>query len=205
MPLDALLPLLAVLTVGLLTPGPDFVLVLKNGLRSPREGRATVLGITLGLACQMAVLVAGFAALGGDARVVAVVRYAGAAVLLWLGFKLVLAKPSEPTDDTAPAGNPLGTPRAAFTEGLVCNLTNPKAFVFFASLFARFQSGEDSLRSSLVLALAIVLHGFVCWSLLTRLLQIPPLRSRMERWQAPLLRAFGVMLLLLGASAALGK
>jgi threonine/homoserine/homoserine lactone efflux protein len=193
--------LLLVLTVGLLTPGPDFVLVLRGGLEGVRRGQMTVLGIAAGLATQMLVLVLGFGALGMHPEVLEAVRYAGAAVLLWLGLKLVFRRRQNPEAVTQAS---LESGKTAFLEGLLCNLTNPKAFLFFASLFARTQDADSGTSDRARLAIVIVLHGLVCWSLVNALLQIPRLRALLVRVQEPLLTLFGVMLSLFAILVVLG-
>jgi threonine efflux protein len=193
--------LLLVLTVGLLTPGPDFILVLRGGLEGMRRGQMTVFGIVAGLAVQMLVLVLGFGALGLHPEVIEAVRYVGAAVLLWLGLRLVFRPRKAASNDPAATAASGGT---AFLEGFLCNLSNPKAFLFFGSLFARTMEAGSGSTQRIQLGLVIVAHGLVCWSLLNALLQVPRLRTQLVRVQESLLTLFGVILSVFAVLVILG-
>ena len=72
--------LFGVLTLGLLSPGPDFLLILRNSLGpTAARGFGTVAGIGLGLAVQMLAISLGFASLPPQAM--RLVQLAGAAYL----------------------------------------------------------------------------------------------------------------------------
>ena len=192
--------LLGVLTLGLLSPGPDFLLVVTNSLGgSRRRAFGTVAGIAAGLAAQMLVLSLGFAA--APPAALRAVQLGGAGFLAWLGGRALLASPGPPAA-LSPA-TPLGA-RSGFTDGLLCNLTNPKAFLFFVGLFAQAVRADSPLGWRVVVPVIVVLHGAVMWTLLVIALQSPPVISRLVRAQRWLPRAFGAALLALAAWVAWG-
>ena len=160
----------AALTV---TPGVDTALVLRAALTRLRaEALATGAGIVAGLFVWGAA-----AAVGASALVAAsdaaydVLRYAGAAYLLWVGGRLLvraLRAVDAPDAGAAPAHSSASSPaltsasssalRAART-GLVTNLLNPKVGVFYLALLPQFvPAGSDPLLVGLLLA---AVHGLL--------------------------------------------
>ena len=108
--------LLVVLTLGLLSPGPDFMLIVKNSVGTPRSfALGTVAGIAAGLAVQVLVISFGFVA--APPPVLRAVQIAGAGFLAYLGLRALFAAPG-------PAGAPAAALRAGarsgFLQGLLC-------------------------------------------------------------------------------------
>lgn len=193
-----ILVLVGVLTLGLLSPGPDFLLVVKNSLAGWRAGAASAAGIALGLVGHMALVLGGFAALDAAGRdeALLVLRWAGAAVLVVLGVRawrgaarLAEAAPDRPSSLHGP-----------FLEGLLCNLTNAKALVFFVALFGRLLPPDPAPALAATYGAVVVLHAWFCWSAIAAAVQWPPVLAALRRHQTLLLRGFGVVLVLLGAS-----
>ncbi len=146
----------AALTV---TPGLDTALVLRAALtRSRREALATGAGIVAGLLVWGAAAAVGVSALiAASATAYDVLRYAGAAYLLWVGGRLLLRGArggARPDDALAPAS---GSVWQAARTGLVTNLLNPKIGVFYVAVVPPFvPAGSDPLLVGLLLA---AVHG----------------------------------------------
>ncbi len=184
--------LLVVLTLGLLSPGPDFLLVVKNSVGTARAyALGTVAGIATGLAVQMVVISLGFVA--APPFVLLGVRMAGAVFLAYLGLRALLAGPAPGGAQAAARLRPGA--RTGYAEGLVCNLTNPKAFLFFVSLFAGALRPDSETAWRVVLPAAVVIHGATAWSLVVAAVRSPPVARRLDRAQHWLPRAFGAVLL----------
>jgi threonine/homoserine/homoserine lactone efflux protein len=142
----------AALTV---TPGLDTALVLRAALtRSRREAAATAAGIVAGLFVWGAAAAAGVSALLTASELAyEVLRWAGAAYLVWFGVRLIVRAvrgSGEPLDAGGAAGSSAW--RAART-GLATNLLNPKVGVFYVALLPQFlPAGSDPLLAGLLLA-----------------------------------------------------
>jgi threonine/homoserine/homoserine lactone efflux protein len=189
--------LLVVLTLGLLSPGPDFWLIVKNSMGTPRSyALGTVAGIATGLAVQMLVISFGFGA--APPAVLRGVQLAGVAFLAFVGLRALLAAPAGGTG--APAAALRAGVRSGYFQGLLCNLTNPKAFLFFVSLFAQTLRPDTGRLWRVVLPVAVVIHGATAWSLVVAALQSPPVARRLERAQRWLPRAFGAALIVLAGA-----
>jgi threonine/homoserine/homoserine lactone efflux protein len=134
-----------------LVPGPTVTVIIANSLRfGPRAGLANVLGTQVGVAIWLAL-----AAIGLEAaiRVMGVwfdlLRYIGAAYLVWMGAKLFMSK-----GDLAVATERARPNGSFFLQGLVVILSNPKMLVLFGALIPPFiPQGGDVMRYTLGLGL----------------------------------------------------
>jgi threonine/homoserine/homoserine lactone efflux protein len=154
MPLDAhTLGLFAVAALALnLTPGPDMLFCFANGLAHGRgAGLAAGLGVGAGSFVHVAAAAVGLAGLILASPVAFdLVRYAGAAYLVFIGVQTLRTPPiSAATPATASADL-----RRIFAQGAITNILNPKVALFFIALLPQF---VDPARGSV--ALQVVLLG----------------------------------------------
>ena len=158
----------AALTV---TPGLDTALVLRCALAGRRrEALATGAGIVAGLLVWGAAAAAGLSALLTTSEVAYdVLRWAGAAYLLWFGGRLLVRALRGGAAPEAP-GAPDGSAWRAARTGLVTNLLNPKVGVFYVVLLPQFvPAGSDPLLVGLLLAAVHGLLSLVWFAVLTTL------------------------------------
>ncbi|HEX8053748.1 MAG TPA: LysE family translocator [Thermoleophilaceae bacterium] len=141
-----------------MTPGQDTALAIRNTLRGGRRaGVHTALGVAAGQAAWSAATAAGLAALLlASEPAFLVVKVAGSLYLIGLGLgslRRALSRRSRAhaTDGRAPE-KPLRA-AAAFRQGMVSNLGNPKMAVFFTSLLPQFVGEHASFVSPLLLGL----------------------------------------------------
>jgi len=130
------------------SPGPDFALVLRQSLA---HGRRTALWTSLGVGSAIFLHV-GYSLLGlgwlirSSELWFAVVKSAGAAYIAWLGVQSIRAKPrgeaNNPDRGVEADSDARPTTRAAFATGFLTNALNPKATLFFLSLFALIVSPQ---------------------------------------------------------------
>ena len=175
----ALGPYLAFLGVSLLvicTPGQDTALTIRNTLvGGRRSGVATALGVATGQATWTIATSAGLAVvLMASAPLFLAVRLAGAAYLIYLGGRSLLAAAR---DREAAGGRSLPpAARTAVVQGFLSNLSNGKMIAFFISLLPPFAGSHPSL----VLLLAL---GFnFCLLTLAWLTGYAFAVERMGRW-----------------------
>jgi threonine/homoserine/homoserine lactone efflux protein len=129
-----------------LTPGPAVLLVLATALRRGRSASAaSTLGILAANTIYFALSATGLGAvLLASYRIFFLIKWAGAAYLIYLGIRSLVSK-----------GDTLGKPEAAagagrsfqrlFMDGLLLQLSNPKAIVFFAALLPQFIDPQGDL------------------------------------------------------------
>lgn len=148
MSLATWLTLLSAWIVAVASPGPDFLAVMRTSATSGRrKGLFVAAGVTTGIALWVVLALTGLAVVFAQYEAAyKVVRYLGAAFLIGYGLRILwsLRRSSNNDDDETPAANaaaasaPLATRSVwkAYRIGLVTNVANPKALVFFGALLA---------------------------------------------------------------------
>ena len=137
MSLDHWLAFAAASAVMLAIPGPTILLVISYALGHGRKAAgATVAGVALGDFTAMTASMLGLGALlATSAAIFTVLKWAGAAYLVWLGIKLWRAPVSLGTEGEAPAE---GKPFRIFAHAYVVTALNPKSIVFFVAFLPQF-------------------------------------------------------------------
>jgi threonine/homoserine/homoserine lactone efflux protein len=151
--LAAYLAFLAAVLAMQAVPGPDTMLVVSRGVgQGLRVAVFTVVGMTLlaGL-IQLPLLALGIASLVQSSPLAFdILRWAGAAYLVWLGARLVLSRSGDAVQlREACARSALG----AMREGLIVNLTNPNPLVFMLAFLPQF---VDPAQGSVTVQLLVL-------------------------------------------------
>ena len=122
--------------VLLLTPGPAVLYIVARSVQQGRTaGLVSVIGIHLGTIVHITAAAVGLSALlASSALAFAIVKYLGAAYLIWMGIRAFLAKEPDPE---APVFEATSLHRS-FRDGFVVNLLNPKTAIFFLSFLPQF-------------------------------------------------------------------
>jgi threonine/homoserine/homoserine lactone efflux protein len=136
--LQALLAFSVAAALLTITPGLDTALVLRTAaVEGPKRAALAALGICTGCFVWGAVVALGLGVLlEASALAFNVLKWAGAAYLVWLGFGLIL-KPRNRFELSAPEG-PSGDDFAWMRRGFLTNLLNPKVGVFYVSFLPQF-------------------------------------------------------------------
>ena len=119
--------------LALISPGPDFFLIVGHGLRRRLRGSAFIcLGIALGNAVYISLAIIGWAGLQQHPKIYRVIELAGCAYLIWMGLMLWKASRSPLRLDQA--GAKALSPGRQLAAGLGSALLNPKNMIFYLSL-----------------------------------------------------------------------
>lgn len=161
------------------TPGPAVLYLVARSIdQGRRAGLVSCLGVFSASLVHVTAAVLGLSAiLASSALLFSVVKYAGAAYLLWLGVSTLLRK--EPSSYEAPPPAPLGR---VWLDGLVVNLLNPKTTLFFFAFLPQFVDPAlgNPAGQVLVLGLSFSLLAFVTdstWALVAATLGVRVRRS----------------------------
>lgn len=152
MALDTWLAFLAATMVMLVIPGPTILLVIGQSLGAGRRAALPlVVGVALGDLTAMTLSLAGLGALlAASATLFMVLKFAGAAYLVWLGVKLWRA----PVEASAAA--PVSA-RRAMRDAYVVTALNPKGIAFFVAFVPLFvDAGRPFLPQAVVLVASFV-------------------------------------------------
>jgi len=187
--------------LAVMSPGPDFAIVSKIAVRNGRSaGRSASLGIALGIATHICVSLLGFAALlKSNQALFEAVRITGALYLGYIAYKsikagLQLRINSQPKDKI---GVPILSRRGALYQGYITNITNPKATLFFLTIFTQVVSISTPVVVKFAYGLEMVLATYLWFWLVSASVNITKVRRVYEEQAWKIEIAFGVVLLLI--------
>lgn len=135
MTLELYLAYIAASVLIVIVPGPTVTVIVANSLaHGARAGLLNVAGTQLGLALMIGVLLVGLTSIIETMGWwFDWLRLAGAAYLIWIGYKLIRSSGTIDAGDSAP------TPRGGFfLQGFLVILSNPKALLFFGAFIPQF-------------------------------------------------------------------
>jgi threonine/homoserine/homoserine lactone efflux protein len=192
--------------LGVSSPGPDFAIVVRQTLaHGRRAGTATALGIGSGILVHVGWGMFGLGwAVERVPALLHVLRFGGAAVLLWIGFKALRSQPLSAGDGAGMSAQPEAAPLRAWTLGLATNLLNAKAMLFFVALCSSvIAAGATPMLRGLLglwmVCATAAYFAFVAWTV-----GHPAVRRRLLAHAHRIDRAMGVILIALAAWVAFG-
>jgi len=200
--LDQVLIITGVTLLVLISPGPDMLIVMKNSLAGGRRGGLlTSAGVLTGNLVHITYCVVGIGWLISQSIVAfSVLRYAGAAYLLYLGITTILSSPAglKSSVQHMPRHD-----RGWFLQGFINNVLNPKGTLFFLGVFTVVITPSTPLAVTAVLVLLMLSLCAAFWLFLVTTIDRPVVRQFIDRWQQAVSRLFGVLLVSLGLRVAL--
>jgi RhtB (resistance to homoserine/threonine) family protein len=202
------------------SPGPDFFIVMKNSLGYGRYvGAASAIGIGSALGIHAAYTILGLGVIIRDAVVVfKAIQIAGAAYLAYLGVSAIAASfktggkgidfdagrgagragaERSVSAEAAAAAVPAKTLAGGFRDGFLTNLLNPKAVVFFLSIFSQFIGADTPSWARWVYGAEVVVAVGGWFVFLAFGVSTGAVRGLYERGRAWIDRFFGVVLVAL--------
>lgn len=193
-----------VLIVVCVTPGPNVLFVVTQATwRGPRAGFAAVLGAETANLIYWALSAFGLAAaIAASQTLFLALKWAGALYLAWLGIQAIIGsfKPAPEATDAPRVA------RAAYRDGLIVGLSNPKSMLFFVMLLPQF---IDPTRPAAPQIAVLTATGIVAeivinaaYALFAGALRNAFARSGVRRWFD---RTVGVLFLTLAGATAFLK
>lgn len=145
-------------------PGPATVLTVARATTSgTRVGVATGLGIAVGDIIHTALAVIGLSAIIlASAFLFSVIKYLGAAYLVYLGLRALFAKAPDPTkQSTVPL-----SPSAAFRQAILAEVLNPKTALFFLAFLPQFVNPQNGFVLGQLAILGVIMVALGLFSTL---------------------------------------
>jgi RhtB (resistance to homoserine/threonine) family protein len=200
------LVLVGVFSLALISPGPDFVMAVRNSvLFSRRAGVLTAIGFGLGICIHVAYCIAGLALLIQQSVILFnILKVIGAAYLFYMGYKALKSKGAESLEILSKGDDALSD-IDALRSGFLTNLLNPKATMFFLALFTQIMGPDVTMGIQIMYGLTCVAMTILWFSIVATILTAPIIRAqflKMSRW---IDRVCGAFFILLGIKLVLSK
>ena len=202
----ALVAFIGAASILTITPGLDTALVLRSAASGgPRPAAYAALGIALGcLIWGVAVSIGLGALLAASKLAYSILKWAGAAYLLWVGVNLVV-HPRKSFDSTM-VGTATTPPLAFLRQGTLTNLLNPKVGIFYVTFLPQFvPAGVNVALFLLLLASIHVLLGVIWFAVLISATVPMGMLLRRSRFVQAMDRIAGAVFIGFGAKLALSK
>ncbi|WP_457573354.1 LysE family translocator [Desulfolithobacter sp.] len=199
----ALVHLLAVAS-----PGPDFAMVLRQSLVADRRAALwTSVGIGTGILIHVAYALLGLGLIiARSVQVFGIIKLAGGAYLLYIGWKSLRARPDASSPDQAVSSRTREyTGWQAFRIGFLTNVLNPKATLFFLSLFSVIINPNTPPGIQLFYGLYMALATTTWFCGLSMVLTHSRIRQRVARIGLWAEKVMGTILIALGIRLALAS
>ncbi len=189
------------------TPGPDFFLVLRNSLMGTRkEGIYTSLGIMLGIGVHLIYCLLGLLIIiKSSDHLFLFLKYICAGYLFYLGQQAIRYRNAPQMANEGELGTARLTPFMAVRQGFICNLFNPKAILFFWSLFSVVISSTTPLWLQSAMALEMMFVNFWWFALVAYVATHPKFRKPLAQFQVWATRLMGVVLIYFGIELLIAK
>lgn len=204
------LTLIAVFSLAVISPGPDFVMAVRNSvLFSRRAGIFTALGFGVGVLIHVTYTIMGIATVISQSIILFnVIKWAGAAYLIYIGYHALRSKGmGQKIVDEAQKEGKNGSEEMgdfqAFRGGFLTNALNPKATLFFLAIFSQIISHDTPAAWQAIYGLTCAVMVVGWFSIVTFVLTYAPVRAvflRASRW---IDRVCGALLIALGIKVAL--
>jgi len=183
---------------AVVSPGPDFAVVVRQSVGSGlRSGIVTALGIGCGNCLHVGYSLLGIGLLISQSVVVFnILKWLAAGYLFYLGIKALRARPATPgaADESVPRQQGW----RAFSVGFITCALNPKATLFFLSLFAVVISAQTPSWARAVYGVYLTIATTLWFCLVARLFSLPQIRAGFTRMGHWFDRAMGAVLVGLG-------
>lgn len=208
--LTSWLLLVAVFSAAVISPGPDFVMSIRNSLLyGRRAGVLTAIGFASGVLVHASYAVLGVGAVIAHSPVLfSIIKYAGAAYLIYLGVQALRSRGADMSAVEAGLTRKESAKRSdwlSLRDGFLTNLLNPKATLFFVALFTQLVDPGMPLYIKAVFGLTCAVMVALWFMVVTLLMTQPAIRKRYVAVSARIDKFFGVLLIGFGIRVAMSR
>lgn len=176
---------------AIMSPGPDVTLIISNTLSKGKwQGFLTVLGVVTGIAIFLCATLLGFTQfVYQNTAIFKIIAFLSGFYLMYLGIKIIF-----PTYQQSTSSKKRILPKlhSSYLQGLITNLLNPKALLYFIGLFSRKEFHQDTFTIAIILW-GVSLLGFSC---IVSLISLPKISLIMQRFLSKIEMAFGILMVI---------
>lgn len=192
--------------MAVMSPGPDFFMALRNSLTYSRKtGIYTAIGFGLGIGVHVVYCVFGLALIISKSIIVFnIIKFLGAGYIIYIGIMSLLSKGNKIEMNTNEHKADISSLKA-IRIGFLTNVLNPKATLFFLSLFT-FVIGPETPNHILVLLGVIMMVNTALWfSLVALFFTQKRIQKFYNQFQKIFNRIFGSILIVIGLKIIFSK
>lgn len=200
------LVLVGIFSVALASPGPDFVMAVRNSvLYSRRAGIMTAIGFALGVAIHVAYCLGGLAIIiSKSVLLFNILKMIGAAYLFYVGYK-ALRSQGFSANDVEGGKTYQMSDLEALRGGFITNLFNPKATMFFLALFTQIINPDAPFSVQALYGATCIIMTALWFSIVATVLTTPAIRARFLKMSKWIDRICGGLFIALGCKLVLTK
>jgi RhtB (resistance to homoserine/threonine) family protein len=194
--------------MAVISPGPDFLLITRNSLLYSRKtGIFTAAGLgLLGNSVHVIYSIIGIGYLVSQSVMLfSVVKLLGAGYLIYIGIKSIRSNPQNVQKLEAGEPSPDLSPFQAVKLGFFTNVLNPKATLFFFSIFSQVIDQNTPAYIKVIYGLEMSLATFLWFSFVALILSNERIRNRVSKLQNLVSKTMGALLIALGIKIAISR
>ncbi len=200
--------LLSVSTIAIfmaISPGADFVMITRNSILCSRSaGLFSSLGVSFAIWLHVAYSIAGLAILISKSILLfSIIKYLGAAYLIYIGFKSLRSKSSVGTEQQLKKKELSSF--SAFKIGFITNALNPKTTIFFLSIFTQVVNPGTPLYIQIIYGAIISIAHLLWFSSVSLFLSHPALLKKFNKYKSKIEKAVGAVLIGFGFKVAMSS
>ena len=201
---NELIAVTTITIIAVVTPGADFVVVIKNSLSgSQRSGIFTAFGISTAIWIHTFYTIAGIGLIiASSLYLYSIIKIVGAIYLIYLGISSIRNKEILNTILTDEMGL---SNWKSFQSGFITNLFNPKATMFYVSVFTQVVSTKTPIIIQLFYGFIISLSCFFWFSFVSIFLNNEKIKLQFLKSQKPIEKFMGVVLIGFGIKVAFSE
>ncbi len=197
--LNEFLVVIITMVFALLSPGPDFAFILKQSVtHGKRTSIYTSIGLGIGVGFHVAYSILGIGFIISKSIILFnIVKFLGAAYLIYIGYKSLKSDGFKLQNQQASGVEPQGF-KKAFLLGLLCNVLNPKAALFFISLFTVVINVNTPINIQIIYGVFCLFLTMLWFSILSIVLSQNAVRIFFNKFGKYFDRCIGGIFILLG-------
>tara|TARA_Y100000748_G_C15480026_1_gene482376 strand:- start:251 stop:859 length:609 start_codon:yes stop_codon:yes gene_type:complete len=190
--LKDLIVLSLVCAMGAISPGPSLAVVIRNTISGGRfQGVMTGIGHGIGIGIYAFMAVMGLSSLLiNNENIFKTFQLAGAIILLWIAYKMIINKPSEVSNENITRGR-------GFIEGFMIAFLNPKILVFLVAVFSQFINSDINILDRAIIAIMASVIDMAWYVLVALLLAGTSLIDNFRSNAVLIDRSIGAILILI--------
>lgn len=191
--------------LGAMSPGPDFIIVTKNSLMYSRKvGVYTAIGVGIGILVHVAYSLVGIGVVVSQSILLySIIKYLGAAYLIYLGVKALITRPKTAKEMHLKKSSHTISKLQGFKNGFFTNSLNPKATVFFLSVFTQVIEPTTPTIIQAIYGLEIAVVVGIWFIVISMIFSNTFLKKKITAVQSRIEKALGAVLVLLGIKIAI--